>query len=193
MREVATAIARAADETIEAYRNARVSYEPSVTDRLMSAIESSVNALPISPRESERSRLAEIEEIRIRSVAGRERERVELPPRRRPLIWRAATLRAGSGSGAEEKEFGADILGVLSIDLPDYKVAKGFLAQAKRAEPGVRFSNSEWSRLRAQCNIMLMTTPDCFVVAYSKTVGFVSSLPKQSRHSTAGIFLTCTT
>jgi len=77
------------------------------------------------------------------------------------------TLRAGSGSAAHEREFGADILGVLTVDTRDFKTAKGFLAQAKRAEPRTGFSRAEWNRLRAQCQRMLAVTPDAFVLVYS--------------------------
>lgn len=46
------------------------------------------------------------------------------------INWEA-TVFTDRGPKAEEKRFGADFGGVLNIDLPDYKVKKGFLAQAK--------------------------------------------------------------
>jgi len=45
VRLVASAIAEAADETIDAYRRRRVVDEPHITDRLMAAIETKVNGL----------------------------------------------------------------------------------------------------------------------------------------------------
>ena len=96
----------------------------------------------------------------------------------RSLAWRAKTLRPGSGSAAQEKRHGADLLGVFTANLEDYKVSKGFLAQAKKAEPRVPFSNKEWNRLQSQCERMLKRTPDAFVITYSITCGirFFSAL-----------------
>lgn len=102
----------------------------------------------------------------------------KLLPRRRSLIsWEAATVRSGSGSAAEEKEYGADVMGVLSVALPDYKLSKGFLAQAKRAEPERPFRQYEWDRMVHQCERMLAITPDAFVIAYSRKRGvrFISA------------------
>ncbi|MDD5705220.1 MAG: hypothetical protein PHR35_04800 [Kiritimatiellae bacterium] len=48
----------------------------------------------------------------------------------RDIRWRAKTL-TDRGRGAQETTYGAYFLGVLNIDLPDFTVAKGFLAQAK--------------------------------------------------------------
>ncbi|MEP9386499.1 hypothetical protein [Mesorhizobium sp. KR9-304] len=96
----------------------------------------------------------------------------------RHIHWRALTLRAGSRSAAHEKEHGADLLGVFTAKLKGYHVAKGFLAQAKKAEPGVPFSSAEWKRLQGQCRTMLARTPDAFVVTYSTGDGmrFFSAL-----------------
>lgn len=87
------------------------------------------------------------------------------------LIWKARTLRTGRGKAAEEKRHGADILGVLDISTSEYNVKKGFLAQAKRAEPSVQFSSKDWNRLKEQCEVMLERTPDSFVLIYSKEKG----------------------
>ena len=62
-------------------------------------------------------------------------------------------------------------MGVLDLDLPDYRVKKGFLAQAKRAEPDGRFSGRDWDRLCLQCEKMLRRTPDSFVFVYSISEG----------------------
>jgi hypothetical protein len=43
VRELATAIANAGEMAMEAYRSARVTDEPHITDRLMQAIEMTVN------------------------------------------------------------------------------------------------------------------------------------------------------
>ncbi len=85
--------------------------------------------------------------------------------------WSARTLRPGSGRSAEETRHGADFLGVLDLDLSDYHVKKGFLAQAKRGEPNLAFSRDEWNRLIEQCETMLARTPDAFVFIYSRDAG----------------------
>ena len=87
------------------------------------------------------------------------------------VVWNAYTLRTSSGKAAEEKRHGADLMGVLDIDLLFFKVQKGFLAQAKRAEPDGRFSKKAWERLLFQCKMMLDRTPDSFVWVYSKSKG----------------------
>lgn len=83
------------------------------------------------------------------------------------VVWKARTLRTGRGGAAEEKRHGADLMGVLDIDLDGYKAKKGFLAQAKRAEPYSTFESKEWKRLLSQCKTMLDRTPDSFVLVYS--------------------------
>lgn len=83
------------------------------------------------------------------------------------VVWQARTLRTSRGQAAEEKRHGADLMGVLDVDLPNYKVKKGFLAQAKKVEPG-KFSRQEWDRLIDQCEEMIKRTPDSFVFVYSK-------------------------
>lgn len=85
------------------------------------------------------------------------------------IVWRAKTLRTGRGIAAEEQRHGADLLGVLDIDLSDFHIKKGFLAQAKLAEPKVQFSEREWIRLVQQCKTMLERTSAAFVFAYSRT------------------------
>ena len=97
------------------------------------------------------------ERIRIRQFGG--------------VVWKARTLRTSRGKAAEEKKHGADLMGVLDIKLPDYKVQKGFLAQAKKAEPKEWFSTEKWKDLRLQCKTMLARTPDSFVWVYSKKEG----------------------
>ena len=87
------------------------------------------------------------------------------------LNWTARSLRTGSGIAAEEKRHGADLMGVVDIAMPYFRAIKGFLAQAKRAEPGQKFSKKDWDRLQAQCETMLLRTPDSFVWVYSKTKG----------------------
>jgi hypothetical protein len=115
-REIASAIANAGEMAIEAYRSARVTDEPHITDQLMQAIEMTVNGTDPAPR----YRLPLKDEASsYRRLSG--------------LIWQAHTLRSGSRSAAHEKRFGADVLGVLAINTPAYRATKGFLAQAKES------------------------------------------------------------
>lgn len=87
------------------------------------------------------------------------------------LVWKARTLRTGRGIAAEEKRHGADVLGVLTIDLHDYKTKKGFLLQAKRIEPDELTPSKEWARFQKQCETMLERTCDAFAVIYSRENG----------------------
>ena len=67
----------------------------------------------------------------------------------------------------EEPELGADIVMVLDVDTPDFVVRKGFLAQAKRLDPGKLIDTSEHGRLIEQCEKMLYVTPASMVFLYS--------------------------
>jgi hypothetical protein len=82
------------------------------------------------------------------------------------IQWSAKTL-TSQPRGAQEKRFGADFAGVVRIALPEYVVAKGFLAQAKRLEPGAILPSGEVARLKGQCEEMLARTPAAFVFLYS--------------------------
>lgn len=85
----------------------------------------------------------------------------------RGIRWKAKTL-TDHGRNAEENRFGADLLGVLTIDLVDYHVCKGFLAQAKLFQgPRLEQSPSQMDVLAKQCSKMLQFTPDSFVFLYS--------------------------
>jgi hypothetical protein len=80
--------------------------------------------------------------------------------------WTAMTL-TDRGSGSQEKQYGADFMGVLEINLPDFSVKKGFLSQAKLIEPDTTFLQNQHEKLRAQCEEMLSVTPSAFVFLYS--------------------------
>lgn len=94
------------------------------------------------------------------------------------IRFHARTLR-DRGPNAPEHEFGADLCGVLRVDLPKFQQSKGFLIQAKivqanlisqgpRGFTGVRFpDDDEFKRLQSQAEHMLEITPDSFILIYS--------------------------
>jgi hypothetical protein len=84
--------------------------------------------------------------------------------------WQAKTL-TSIGINSQEVRHGADFFGVLSLDLPGYRVQKGFLAQAKRVEPGQIFKASDQRNLRDQCQLMLHRSPVSYVFLYSEMSG----------------------
>jgi hypothetical protein len=84
----------------------------------------------------------------------------------RGITWTARIL-SSHGPGTEEIQYGADVLGVLTLELPGFTITKGFVAQAKRQEPGCKLSASEWNRLKGQCDTMLAVTPESFVFVYA--------------------------
>lgn len=79
------------------------------------------------------------------------------------LTWEAGTLTSSRRKGGEA-QFGADFLGVFIVRLPNYKVAKGFLAQAKLLPTGNNLGAAERKRLQSQCRKMLAHTPDAFAL-----------------------------
>jgi hypothetical protein len=104
--------------------------------------------------------------------------------RAKGISWTAKTL-TDRGRNAQERRHGADFAGVLSINLPEFKVNKGFLAQAKLVEPRTALPTSEFERMKAQCEQMLAQTPDSFVFLYSRdgvtvvpAISIVSSEPR---------------
>lgn len=104
--------------------------------------------------------------------------------RAKGVVWTAKTL-TDRGRYAQEHRHGADFAGVLSIDLPEFNVKKGFLAQAKLVEPQETLSRTEFERMKDQCEVMLSQTPDSFLFLYSRdgvtvvpAVSVVSSEPR---------------
>lgn len=79
------------------------------------------------------------------------------------IVWKAKTL-TDRGRGSQESQYGADFVGVLNIELREYTVSKGFLAQAKLLRNG---RIDDLHRLRRQCETMLSLSPASFVFLYS--------------------------
>ena len=88
------------------------------------------------------------------------------------ISWTAKIL-TSHGPNTEETKFGADLLGALNLDLPGYSVRKGFLAQAKRQDPGKPIRSAEWRRMQEQCNTMLKFTSESYVFVYGLNGVFV--------------------
>jgi len=98
------------------------------------------------------------------------------------IRWSAKTL-TDRGRNSQEREFGADFAGVLSMGLPDFEVNKGFLAQAKMIEPEDRVARNEINRMVAQCEQMLRYTPDAFLFLYSlEGISIVPAISVVSAH-----------
>ncbi len=81
--------------------------------------------------------------------------------------WTAKTL-TDRGPHSQEREFGADFVGVLDISLPGYAVKKGFLAQSKLIEPDESVSAQDWEMMRVQCDRMLrLSSASSYLFVYS--------------------------
>ena len=80
---------------------------------------------------------------------------------------------------SEEKRFGADMVGVLTVDRPSIRVSKGFLAQAKM--------ETNRSGLIEQCNKMLAMSHASYVVVYGERG--VKVVPAQSVVSSCRVSL----
>src|SRR5262249_25053698 len=87
--------------------------------------------------------------------------------------WTAKTL-TDHGPDTQEKKYGADFVGVLDVDLPEFKVKKGFLAQAKLLNSGL-MSAREFRRLVSQCEKMLALSPASFV--FHESLGGIRIIP----------------
>ena len=173
VREVARDISDAADGALYAYRAGRVEEEPQITDRIIGAIEDRIGRKAPGdevPPDDGADLLVTPDSTVARRLIGEDRDETPYPFTEH-INWTARSLRTGSGVAAEEKRHGADLMGVLDIDIPYYCVKKGFLVQAKRAEPGRKLRKKDWGRLHSQCEKMLLRTPDSFVWVYSKSAG----------------------
>jgi hypothetical protein len=124
-----------------------------VADRIAGAINRSVDAL----REG---RVEQEPPMTDRMLGGIEESLRDF--RTRGIRWSAKTL-TDRGRGSQEARYGADFMGVLNVALPDYKVSKGFLAQAKLVRGGKVAGLAE---LKRQCERMLQLSPDSFVFLY---------------------------
>lgn len=164
VRKIAREISDAADGALDPYREGRVEEEPQLTDRILGAIEDRILSRPLEeiPSGDIISDTDRILSVTKRGIVKRTRG---------GIVWKARTLRTSRGVAAEEKQHGADLMGILDLALADYRATKGFLVQAKKAEPGQQFSKSDWDRLRLQCETMLLRTPASFVWVYSKSKG----------------------
>ena len=167
VRKIAQEISVAANGALDAYREDRVIEEPQITDRILGAIEDRIRFRSFGPYDENGSTDTIPASVAISNMPDDSviRKRIHR------VVWQARTLRTGRGIAAEEKRHGADLMGVLDLDLPGYRAKKGFLAQAKKAEPNLRFSTGNWDRLRSQCETMLRRTLESYVWVYSKSEG----------------------
>jgi hypothetical protein len=107
------------------------------------------------------------------------------------LKWKTSILRHRSGSAAEEKEVGADMLIHVELDTPTQKYSKGVLIQAKRQERDELMSSKEHADLIRQCNQMLGRTPDAFVFDYTKTGMRCGSAIRIAGSTERGVYEQC--
>jgi hypothetical protein len=111
-------------------------------------------------------RLVEQEPHLTDRMLGRIAEAME-GQRRRGIKWTAKTL-TDHGPGTQERQYGADFVGVLDIAIPGYRVAKGFLAQSKLIKNGT-MSTREFGRMVDQCKQMLELSASSFVFGMEST------------------------
>lgn len=91
----------------------------------------------------------------------------------------------------EEKTYGADIAGILEIDIGGQVITKGYLAQAKIGKAAQKLSSSYVykcysSKLQSQITSMLKQTSDSFIFIYTEkgiavVPGFRLSSPEEAR------------
>lgn len=96
------------------------------------------------------------------------------------IFWQARIL----SPITQERQFGADFVGTLKLQLPGFSVMKGFLAQAKRQLKGAKLNANEWKRLVGQCETMLKYSSESFVFVYA--AGEVITVPALSVIACAG-------
>lgn len=132
-----------------------------VTSRINKAATNTLDALSggraqLEPQVTDRLLGAIEQELNGKSIGG--------------VLWVAKTL-TDRVKNSQESEFGADFMGVLSLDLNDFQVQKGFLSQAKLVEPSQSFPSAESVRLKDQCEKMLGFSSSSYVFLYSQQSG----------------------
>lgn len=146
-QRILTAVESAEHNAIRGFSQGSIETEPTLTDRLLGAIEVAF----------EQGLECEGYSIRVRTLRDR-------------------------GPNCPEKEFGADLISVLHVDVKGFSISKGFLAQAKisgkegiivngsgKRYPDVYLKlNESSSRLITQCKQMLWISPDSYVFIYTK-------------------------
>ena len=108
------------------------------------------------------------------------------------LHWTSTIVRNGSGTAAEEKLTGADLLIHVSLATPTDRYSKGVLVQAKRAEPTEAIKAAEVSRLKEQCDVMLQHTSSAFVFTYARGSMRCGSATRFSGSDERQIYRKCT-
>jgi hypothetical protein len=137
--------------TVEAYNAGRIEHEPSITDRFLGHLEYAIAGIYLR-------------KIDVPTLDGRS------------LVFRAKTLTSTVRNG-QENLHGADFLAVFHLDLPGYRVSKGFLVQSKRLKEGQKLSGRDLDRLKTQCRTMLDRSPVAYVWLYSsKGIRVVSAI-----------------
>jgi hypothetical protein len=86
----------------------------------------------------------------------------------RNVKWTAKTL-SRPAPKAEEETLGADLLGIVEFDLPEFRVKTCFLAHTWRIERGQAVSPPDWDRLAKRCKVMLSMTAESFVFVCART------------------------
>jgi hypothetical protein len=152
----------------------------------------SVAALVQEAEEGIRQRMTEGRGSQEPDLTSRLTDRIETTTNEIDGITIQLTVVDGIGPNSAERQIGADIVGVIRIDLDDIRVTKGFLAQAKRSgSQGVHYDHADESAghwlyrgslhlatsgtvsitrpskdLAEQCENMLMRSPASFVIVY---------------------------
>jgi hypothetical protein len=83
------------------------------------------------------------------------------------INWRSRTF-TNQKPGPRDKNYDAELLGVLEIKLDDYHIKKGFLAQAMIIEPEDSMERYEIRRMKDQLENMLSISSASFLFLYSK-------------------------
>ena len=160
VRNISREISHAADEAFSIYREGRVVEEPSLMPIILKAIEDHIGRGYFGTALGSELSISREDPASITRATGIA-----------DIAWKFRILKTGRGSAGEEKRYGADMMGVLDVDVPGYRSKKGFLAQAKMSEPSHRFRTKDWEKLRQQCKNMLACTPDSFVLIFSRREG----------------------
>ncbi len=98
------------------------------------------------------------------ALAGRIRD--GLDQYRRWGIRVTAQVLNSSGRGSQEHRAGADLLGILSVNLPDFQLSKGFFVQAKKITNGT-LNAATVKDAKEKCAKMLAISPDSYLFTYS--------------------------
>ena len=181
VREVAREISSAANGVLNAYRDGQVTEEPKITERIIGAIEDRIGGKRPDGEARPYDRGA-TSPLGATGASDRldEGDDADAPyPVSHRINWTARSLRTGSGIAAEERRHGADLMGIVDIDIPQFRVVKGFWHKQNEPSPDGCLRTGTDSKPSARRCFLELRIPSCGSTPRPRALESSRQLPYQ--------------